>query len=292
MNYKEIVNDPDLVKLLDCDEIKEILKCVRKIFEKEKALIEPNSDKFIFVGDTHGDFETTTSIVKNFFEDNCVVFLGDYIDREPTEWGSIYNIVYLFILKFCFPDKIYLLKGNHECNYIIPCFPYEFEYELIERYGKNTLHSDFVDVFKEMPLMFFAKRIFAAHGGILKDADINLLRKIDKNDISAIEYLAWSDPVISNTCRGCGYPFDEDDLTKFLDKINAKIFLRGHDYNTLGFSIYNNRCFTIFSSRRYKDMGNKGILVAKVEKDVDSIDDINVYDFSTGEWRNYDIRRL
>jgi len=93
------------------------------------------------VGDTHGDFETTKAIVKKFLNNmDHLVFLGDYIDRSPTKWGSIYNITYLMLLKLLYPRKIILLKGNHECNYLIPCYPYEFEKEIIQRFGssKNT----------------------------------------------------------------------------------------------------------------------------------------------------------
>ena len=115
------------------------------------------------------------------------------------------------------------------------------------------------------------------------------LRNIDKNDIEAVESIVWSDPTVSLTYRGAGKPFDEKDLTSFLDEIKAHVFVRGHSYNTLGFSIYNDRCLTIFSSQRYKNMGNGGILVAKVEKNVKYASDIVIEDFSTGEWNKYKI---
>jgi len=293
MDCDEILRKPDLVKNLDEQEIEKYLDRVISVLKREKAFLEPNhNDTLVFVGDTHGDFETTKAIVENFFDKNCLIFLGDYIDREPTRWGSIYNIIYLFILKCCYPRRIYLLKGNHECNYIIPCFPYEFEGEIVQRFGSSKLHDKFVDVFKTMPLMLLAKNVFAAHGGILKGADLEKLREIDKNDVAAIESLVWSDPVISPTYRGAGDRFDEKDLNRFLNGIDAKLFIRGHDYNTLGFSIYNDRCLTIFSSERYRNMGNKGVLVTIVEKQVSNIEDISVEDFSGGQWREYRLARL
>jgi len=147
-----------------------------------------------------------------------LVFLGDHIDREPTKWGSIYNITYLLLLKLLYHEKVILLKGNHECNYLIPCYPYEFEKEIIQRFGSSKLHSKYVEVFSSIPLIT---------------------------------------------------------LTTY--------------NNTLGFSIYNDRCLTIFSSQRYKNMGNGGILVAKVEKNVKYASDIVIEDFSTGEWNKYKI---
>ncbi|MDD2665714.1 MAG: metallophosphoesterase family protein [Methanocellales archaeon] len=229
--------------------------------------------------------------MKRFFDGRYLVFLGDYIDRDPMKWGSIHNVTYLLFLKCRYPEKIFLLKGNHECNYAIPCFPYEFEQEIIQRYGSHRLHKKYVEAFSSMPLMVLAKNVFAAHGGILKGANLEQLRKIGKNDLTSIESIVWSDPIISTTFRGVGDPFNEEDLTKFLDGINARVFIRGHDYSTLGISIYGGRCLTIFSSRRYKEMGNGGILVARAEKEISCTSDLILEDFSTGKWLNYEAAR-
>lgn len=283
-----VVNDSDYVACLDENEIEICLEKIKGIFEKEKALIELNGN-IVFIGDTHGDFNTTKAIVERFFNVNHLVFLGDFVDREPMKWGSIYNITYLLLLKCCYPEKIVLLKGNHECNYAIPCFPYEFEIELIQRYGSSDLHGKYVEIFSSMPLMVLANNVFAAHGGILKGADLEQLKKICKNDLGAIESLVWSDPVVSSTFRGAGNPFNEEDLVKFLDGIKANVFIRGHDYNNLGFSIYDDRCLTILSSCKYKDMGNGGILVARAEKEISGVKDLIVENFSSGHWMNYKV---
>ena len=143
-----------------------------------------------------------------------------------------------------------------------------------------------------MPLMVLTNNVFAAHGGILKEADLVQLRKTGKNDLGAIESLVWSDPVVSPTYRGAGIPFDEKDLEKFLDGINAKVFIKGHDYNTLGISIYGDRCITIFSSCRYKDMGNRGILIARTDKEISNVSDLVLEDFSSRRWINYKAKKI
>jgi serine/threonine-protein phosphatase 2A catalytic subunit len=285
-----VVNDPDYVACLNENEIEDCLEKIKFILEKEKALIELNGN-VVFIGDTHGDFSTTKAIVERFFNVNHLVFLGDYVDREPMKWGSIYNITYLLLLKCSYPEKIVLLKGNHECNYAIPCFPYEFEIEIIQRYGSANLHGKYAEIFSLMPLMVLTNNIFAAHGGILKEADLEQLKKTGKNDLGAIESLVWSDPVISPTFRGAGNPFNEEDLVKFLDEINARVFIRGHDYCNLGITIYGDRCLTIFSSCRYKEMGNRGILVASADKEIFSASDLVLEDFSTGKWITYEAAR-
>lgn len=281
----DVINYPNNITYLNEKEINQCLDKVIPILKQEKALLELKGKSSI-VGDTHGDFETTKSIVKRFYDKDNLIFLGDYIDRALIKWGSIYNITYLLLLKYRFPKKIFLLKGNHESNYAISCIPYEFEKDILQRFGYIRLHEKFVEVFKLIPLMVLGENIFATHGGILKGADLNQLRKTEKNDLQALESITWSDPAISLTYRGAGDPFNEEELTNFLDGIKARVFVRGHDYDNLGFSIFKDRCLTILSSRRYQDMGNGGILVASVEKNINYASDLVIEDFSSGKWKD------
>lgn len=250
-----------------------------KYMKEEPAFLKLRG-RIMVAGDTHGDLIIAKEIVKKFFNDRyeCLVFLGDYIDRAPPDVGSsLLNIDFLLEMKAKYPNKIFLLKGNHETNYAIPCYPHDFKYEAGMRY------EEYIKIFKEMPLAAKLNNVFAAHGGILKGKD---LEKIDKNDLYAIEALTWSDPVIANLYRGAGFAFDKEDLNEFLDEIKAEAFIRGHDYNLNGIIVYE-KCLTIFSSRLYKDMGNKGILIAKINGNIKSINDIEIEDFYTGKWEKY-----
>lgn len=262
------------------------------IFMGEKVFVESDSSTLFFVGDIHGDFETTRSIIDEFFGRGLLVFLGDYIDREPIKWGSIYTMVYLLILKSLYPRDIVLLKGNHECNYIIPCYPYEFEREIIRRFGSDRLHNDFVQAFAHLPVIFKGYNVIAAHGGVLKNINLDKLRRLNKNDVNTLLSLVWGDPTISPIFRGIGERFNEDMLDDFLRNTDSSVFIRGHSPSLLGISIYNDRCLTIFSSSRYMDMGNRGILVAEVDGEIKSASDIILRDFSSGIWLPYKIKRL
>ena len=268
-------------------EIEAVLRRVRPVLEAEPVLVEV-SGKIAFVGDTHGDVETTTAILQRFRDADRLVFLGDYIDREPEPGGSLRNILTLFLAKLQYPEKIVLLRGNHEANSIIPCFPCEFERDLTEAYGLG-LSDAFVDVFNALPLMALGHGIFAAHGGFPVDATLQALRTIKKTDREAMESLLWSDPEVSQTFRGVGRLFTGDDLLRFLKRIGASVFLRGHDYQRLGESIYGDRCLTLFSARQYQTMGNQGVLVAWTSRDIRRASEMQVEDFSTGEWRPYTV---
>lgn len=274
------------------EEIKDYIHQAVDVLEEEKAFIEKDSSIITFVGDIHGDFNTTKAIIDTFLGKSLLVFLGDYIDREPIEWGSIYTITYLIILKTLYPDDIILLKGNHECNYIIPCYPYEFKWEITQKFGSPRLHEEFTKVFYNLPIIFKGNSVIAAHGGILRDTSLASLRSLDKNSVSTLIPLVWSDPVVSPVDRGVGEKFTKEDLNRFLRNTESSLFIRGHDYHLLGTSIFDDKCITIFSSQRYMNMGNSGILVAQARGEVSSASDLLVKDYSTGKWTDYRIRKL
>jgi len=264
--------------------MKQILQASTEILYKEAAFLKLQG-KIMVAGDTHGDVIVSKAIIKKFFDDNfdVLIFLGDYIDRAPSDVGSsIPNIDFLLEMKVKYPDKIFLLKGNHECNYAIPCYPNEFEYEV-----KNccpSLYEYYIKVFMEMPLMALANNVYVAHAGFPRKDGID---KIDKNDVEAIEDITWSDVALSPVYRGAGFKFDKKMLSKFLNKINARAFIRGHDYTMNGMVAYGT-CLTIFSSRRYEHEGNGGILIAKIYGNINEIKDIKLQRWKNEEWIDYE----
>jgi hypothetical protein len=64
------------------EEIKELLSEAEEMFASEAKLLQLDSGKVIFVGDTHGDLEATEKIIHKYLKsENKLVFLGDYVDR-------------------------------------------------------------------------------------------------------------------------------------------------------------------------------------------------------------------
>ena len=59
------------------------------------------------------------------------LFLGDYVDRGQF---SCEVMLYLLSLKVKYPDRIWLLRGNHECRTVSSHFGFLKEVEA--KYGK------------------------------------------------------------------------------------------------------------------------------------------------------------
>lgn len=284
------LDSPEAVAHQSPEEVARCLEAVAAHMESEPALME-REGSLLLAGDTHGDFTVTRAIVQRFFAQgyNHLVFLGDYIDRAPPDEGpSLLNLNYLLFLKQAYPDQVILLKGNHEAYHVLPFEPYHFRREVARAYP--GLYDVYVEVFERMPLMVLAHNVYAAHGGILPGCDREALRRVDKNNPSVVEAITWSDPIISPTFRGVGQPYDRETLEAFLHTLDARLFIKGHDYSTLGTAIFGGRCLTIFSSRRYRNQGQGGVLVAEVEEPVDSIEDVRVMDYSSGTWSPYEVK--
>jgi len=260
--------------------MKEILQKAIEILSMQPAFLRLNG-RIMVAGDTHGDVIVSREIIKKFYDEkyDAIVFLGDYIDRAPSDVSSsAENMNYLLQKLVENPEKVFLLKGNHEANYAIPCFPHEFEYEI-----KPSLKEYYTRIFMEMPLMTMANNVYLAHGGFPRGDIWN----VDKNDVSAIEDITWSDIAVSPVYRGAGFKFDEKMMNEFLESIGAKAFIRGHDYTMNGIVVYK-KCLTIFSSRRYRYEGNGGVLVAMIDGNVEGIRDIKLQALENGKWRKYE----
>ena len=212
-------------------------------------------------GDTHGQFTDTLRIfdVVGMIPDHRYIFLGDYVDRGSQ---SIENIVFLLTLKVLYPDRIFLLRGNHETEEISTV--YGLRDECIKRYG-FSIYSQLLTVFEAMPFAaIIANKIFCVHGGISSEkCDIETLkavkRPLDLNSSTVITDLLWSDPNndvkgFQNSPRGVSYLFGKAEAQKFLKENNLSIIIRSHEFCPDGTTFpfgKDGGVITVFSASNY-----------------------------------------
>jgi hypothetical protein len=79
--------------------------------------------EYFFIGDIHSDVTSLRAILNScdFYNSMIksknirLIFLGDYVDRGKSHLETIELVL---LLKYLFPNNVYLLKGNHDGGYI------------------------------------------------------------------------------------------------------------------------------------------------------------------------------
>ncbi|CBH18276.1 serine/threonine protein phosphatase, putative [Trypanosoma brucei gambiense DAL972] len=153
-----------------CEEVKRVLK-------SEPRHGSSYSPCYVF-GDIHGNFIDLFYFLDNLisFQDlrytpHRFVFLGDYVDRGPF---SVEVVAYLFAMKVLAPDKVLLLRGNHEDSLVsgdIAGYGHtSFRAQCRELFGftlGEEVWNCVSDTFAYLPLTAnIDGKIFCTHGGI------------------------------------------------------------------------------------------------------------------------------
>lgn len=206
-----------------------ILREVSEIFTLEPAVIHTDAAPILIVADLHGDMKALWSALRKRTDLGCdtVIFLGDYIDRGSESLDVLEKV---FSLKIAEPDKIILLRGNHELK---ETNRFEKLFEDLE-YDED-LFTSINNVFDEMPVSaVISDKVFCVHAGI--PGPVKLL-EITKE--GAYPFV-WNDPSeidgIGESSRGLGMrTFGEDVFDEFLWVNGLERMVRGHSVVEGGF---------------------------------------------------------
>jgi protein phosphatase len=257
---------------------------------KRRPHIGPfESKRVAFVGDTHGAFEEVTKFVLGAVskEVDLIVFLGDYVDREPP--NGLENL--LAILKV-FADskgeKVVFIRGNHESP--LTNYYYGFYDEVTVKLGGGA-YEKFKEFFSLMPISAVVNGWFAVHGGlpglpdqegkmelaIRRPSEINEKVSLpDENPDNPIALqLLWNDPremkeydFLPNV-RGEGiYYFGVKPTEEFLEGDNLKGIIRGHEVANGVRVLMEGKVINVFSSVYHGESAGVLILEGNEPKEV------------------------
>uniref|UniRef100_A0A7S2WB60 Serine/threonine-protein phosphatase n=1 Tax=Rhizochromulina marina TaxID=1034831 RepID=A0A7S2WB60_9STRA len=230
----------------------------RDVFLSQPPFIEVNSPIKI-CGDLHGQFFDLMRIFETagFPPDQKFLFLGDYVDRTQN---GLEVMALLLCYKIKHPDRIFLLRGNHECAAVTR--QYGFFDECKRRANIKTWKA-FVNMFDCMPVAALVdEKVLCMHGGLSPslsslDQIRKLKRPMDIPDEGLVCDLLWSDPEPrvngwSENFRGVSFVFGNDVINSFLDKFEIDLICRAHQVVEDGYQFFANRALvTLFSAPNY-----------------------------------------
>lgn len=165
----------------------------------EESNVQLVSTPVTICGDIHGQFHDLLTLFEK--GGDCpftnYLFLGDFVDRG---FYSLESFLLLLCLKVRYPDRITLIRGNHESRQITTA--YGFYDECLRKYGSAAVWRLCCSVFDYLSLSALVGGpggVFCVHGGLSPEVQtldqIRLInRKQEVPHDGPMCDLLWSDP--------------------------------------------------------------------------------------------------
>ena len=251
-------NKPGKLVDLKEEEIKFLIDKSLSIIKEQKMLVELEAPLHV-CGDIHGQYYDLLRIFEHcgYPGEYNYLFLGDYVDRGKQ---SLETVCLLLCYKIKYPEKVTLLRGNHESS--VTNRIYGFYDECKRRYNVRIWRS-FTDLFNYLPVAaIIDEKILCMHGGLspeLKNLQNiqDITRPTDIPDTGLLCDLLWSDPdkdvlEYDENDRGVSVIFGEKIVQDFNKKNDLDLIIRAHQVVDDGYEFFAQRqLITIFSAPNY-----------------------------------------
>jgi len=239
-------------------EVKTLCAKAREILIEESNVQKVDSPVTV-CGDIHGQFYDLKELFK--IGGDCpqtnYLFLGDFVDRG---FNSVETFLLLIALKVRYPDRITLIRGNHESRQITQV--YGFYDECLRKYRSVNVWRYCTEIFDYLALAaMIDDRIFCVHGGLSPSINtLDQIRAIDRKQEVPHEGpmcdLLWSDPEEIDgwglSPRGAGYLFGGDVVAQFNQMNNVDLICRAHQLVMEGYKhMFNETLVTVWSAPNY-----------------------------------------
>jgi serine/threonine-protein phosphatase PP1-1 len=190
--------------------------------------------------------------------ENRFIFLGDFVDRG---YFSLETFTLLMCLKAKYPDRVILVRGNHESRQITQV--YGFYEECQQKYGNASVWKACCHVFDFLVLAAIVDgEVLCVHGGLSPE-----IRTIDQIRVVARAQeiphegafcdLVWSDPEDVETWaispRGAGWLFGDKVASEFNHVNGLKLIARAHQLVNEGYKYHfpESSVVTVWSAPNY-----------------------------------------
>ncbi|PPD81783.1 hypothetical protein GOBAR_DD21300 [Gossypium barbadense] len=252
-----------------CDKAKEILM--------DESNVQPVKSPVTICGDIHGQFHDLAELFRigGKCPDTNYLFMGDYVDRG---YYSVETVTLLVALKVRYPQRITILRGNHESRQITQV--YGFYDECLRKYGSANVWKIFTDLFDYFPLtaLYHVPSPVDCFTSTMFSMRLNL-----KFSVSMVGYLhplkhwityetltVFKKFLMRDLCvifcgptlmigvgwgispRGAGYTFGQDISEQFNHTNSLKLIARAHQLVMEGYNWgHEQKVVTIFSAPNY-----------------------------------------
>ncbi len=226
----------------------------------EESNVQPVSSPVTVCGNIHGQFYDLMRLFETGgpLPDTRYVFMGDFVDRG---YYSLETFTLLLAFKARWPEKIALLRGNHESRQITQV--YGFYDECQQKYGNPNPWKYCCRVFDHLPIAAVIDgRVFCVHGGLSPEIrTIDQIRTIDRNQEIPHEGsfcdLVWADPEDIddwNFTSTVGYSvlFGRRPVSQFLQCNGLQLVCRSHQLVQEGYKfMFDDQLVTVWSAPNY-----------------------------------------